>query len=133
MAFFEIVRNHRRRLSCLTTFGHLFLLLSRLKPKLVVISPLALKWHVFKVEALIFPSKSLHNHYQLWLRNPWQWYKQMIKRWYAWLTSLYDFWQFQKNHFVICLLYGVYRNISKGVKFETRGVFSYLYPILLGF
>ena len=31
------------------------------------------------------------------------------------MTSLYDFWQFQKGHFVISLLYGVYRNVSKGV------------------
>ena len=30
------------------------------EPKLVVISPLALKWQVFKVEALIFSSISLH-------------------------------------------------------------------------
>ena len=39
----------------------------------------------------------------------------MAKIWYAWLTSLYDLWQIQKSHFVICLLYGVYRNMAKGV------------------
>ena len=40
-----------------TKFGHLFILLSRVpEPKLVVISPLALKLQVFKVEALIFSS-----------------------------------------------------------------------------
>ena len=30
----------------------------------------------------------------------------MTKSWEAWFTSMYDFWQFQKSHFVICLLYG---------------------------
>ena len=30
----------------------------------------------------------------------------MTKSWYSWLTSFYDFWQFQKSHFVIRLLYG---------------------------
>ena len=54
----EIIEGGQSRLS---TFGHLFMLLSRVpKPKLVVISPLALKWQVFKVEALIFSSISLH-------------------------------------------------------------------------
>ena len=39
----------------LLTFSHLFISLSRVpEPKLVVISPLALKWQIFKVEALIF-------------------------------------------------------------------------------
>ena len=39
----------------------------------------------------------------------------MTKSWYSWLTSLYDFWQFQKSHFVICLLYGGDRLMTKGV------------------
>ena len=40
----------------------------------------------------------------------------MIISWKAWLTSLYDFWQFQKSHFVICLLYGGDRLMTKGVE-----------------
>ena len=46
---------------CLPAFGHLFMLLPRVaEPKMVVISLLALKWQVFKVEALVFSSISLH-------------------------------------------------------------------------
>ena len=50
----EIIQEGQSRLP---TFGHLFILLPRVTdPKLVVISLLALKWQVFKVEALIFSS-----------------------------------------------------------------------------
>ena len=41
--------------SCLPTFGHLFMILSRVpEPKLVVISLLSVQWQFFKFEALIF-------------------------------------------------------------------------------
>ena len=63
MAFLKLLEIIQGGQSCLPTFGHLLMLLSGVpEPKLVVISPLALKWHVFKVEALIFSSISLHKN-----------------------------------------------------------------------
>ena len=44
----------------------------------------------------------------------------MTKSGQVWMTFLYDFWQFQKNHFVICLSYGVYGNMNKGVYVHTH-------------
>ena len=56
MAFLILLEIIQGGKSCLPTFGHLLMLLSGVpEPKLVVISSLALKWRVFKVEALIFP------------------------------------------------------------------------------
>ena len=54
MAFLKLSEIIQGGQSCLPTFGHLLILLSRVpEPKLVVISSLALKWQAFKVEALI--------------------------------------------------------------------------------
>ena len=52
----------------------------------------------------------------------------MTKSWYSWLTSLYDFWQFHKSHFVISLLYGgdrlmtkdVDSSLSKGTRYKVK-------------
>ena len=61
MAFLKLSEIIQGGQLCLSTFGHLFMLLPRVpEPKMVVISLLALKWQFFKVEALIFSSISLH-------------------------------------------------------------------------
>ena len=61
MAFLKLSQIIQGGQLCLPTFGHLFMLLPRVpEPKMVVISLLALKWQVFKVEALVFSSISLH-------------------------------------------------------------------------
>ena len=61
MAFLKLSEIIQGGQLCLPTFGHLLMLLPRVpEPKMVVISLLALKWQVFKVEALIFSSISLN-------------------------------------------------------------------------
>ena len=72
--------------------------------------------------------------------------KQMTKSWYSWLTSLYDFWQFQKSHFVICSLYGgidlwlrvnldtTYQNYSMTIcplHFEVNNIKWLLLPVMM--
>ena len=61
MAFLKLSEIIQGGQLCLPTFGHFFTLLPRVpKPKMVVISLLALKWQFFKVEALVFSSISLN-------------------------------------------------------------------------
>ena len=50
----------------------------------------------------------------------------MTKSWQAWLTFLYDFWQFQKSHFVICSLYGGDRLMTKGVHAQASYYFCHV-------
>ena len=138
MAFLKLSEIIQIGHSCLPTFGHLFLLLLRVTdPKLVVISLLALKWQLFKVEALVFSSISLHKKrkksmLQLWrtvisrlveISLPYLAQESLAIR----LTNdqklvgtsdlVYDFWQFQKSLFVIWLVYGVYGSMNKGVNY----------------
>ena len=56
----------------------------------------------------------------------------MTKSWCSLLTSLYDFEQFQKSHFVTCLWYGVYRNITKGVSYNfLSAIVGYLAILII--
>ena len=90
MTFLKLSEIIHEGQSCLPTFSHLFILLSRV--------------HEPKTSEDIttnFGSGTLDNN---------------ISKWPKVGRSLYDFWQFQKSHFVICLLYGGDRLITNGVK-----------------
>ena len=81
MTFLKLSEIIHEGQSCLPTFGHLFMLLPRVtEPKLVVISLVALKWQVFKVEALVFSSISLNKKRK----------KSMLQLWRAVISRLVE-------------------------------------------